>query len=167
MEYLFTAITPRSILTRSGSISLGLISVKKELFRNYLYSSAPCAKNNLRSNTKNVQCTRFPTSNHKITRHQSAGAVESDDCNKSPGYDIALSAGAVESANYISARTLHNLYETKQSDGGAPVQKLWECGVPLYCHCSQVHSGPKWLHLKRSRVRVDLNCWKVKRRVNK
>ena len=26
-------------------------------------------------------------------------------------------------------------------------QQCWsfgECGVPLYCHCSQVHSGPDW-----------------------
>ena len=26
-------------------------------------------------------------------------------------------------------------------------QQCWsfgECGVPLHCHCSQVHSGPEW-----------------------
>ena len=33
-------------------------------------------------------------------------------------------------------------YDTKQSDGEVPV--MLECGVPLHCHCSQVHSGPKW-----------------------
>ena len=36
-------------------------------------------------------------------------------------------------------------YDTKQSDGDIP--KCWsfgECGVPLYCHPSQVHSGPEW-----------------------
>ena len=29
-------------------------------------------------------------------------------------------------------------------------QQCWsfgKCGVPLHCHCSQVHSGPEWLHL--------------------
>ena len=28
-------------------------------------------------------------------------------------------------------------------------QQCWifgECGVPLHCHCSQVHSGPEWQH---------------------
>ena len=31
-------------------------------------------------------------------------------------------------------------------------QQCWsfgECGVPLHCHRSQVHSGPEWLHLIR------------------
>ena len=32
--------------------------------------------------------------------------------------------------------------DTKQSDGEAPV--MLECGVPLNCHRSQVHSGQKW-----------------------
>ena len=36
-------------------------------------------------------------------------------------------------------------YDTKQSDGEVPVMlELWECGVPLHDHCSQVHSGPEW-----------------------
>ena len=36
-------------------------------------------------------------------------------------------------------------YDTKQSDGEVPVTlELGECGVPLYCHRSQVHSGPAW-----------------------
>ena len=25
-----------------------------------------------------------------------------------------------------------------------PCWSFRECGVPLYCHCSQVHSGPEW-----------------------
>ena len=31
--------------------------------------------------------------------------------------------------------------------------QLWsfgECGVPIHCHCSQVHSDPEWWHLKES-----------------
>ena len=40
-------------------------------------------------------------------------------------------------------------YDTKQSDGEVPVMlELWECGISLHCHCSQVHSDPEWWHLK-------------------
>ena len=34
-------------------------------------------------------------------------------------------------------------YDTKQSDGEVPAMpEFRECGVPLCCHCSQIHSGP-------------------------
>ena len=36
-------------------------------------------------------------------------------------------------------------YDTKQSYGEAPVCWIFrECRVPLYCHHSQIHSGPEW-----------------------
>ncbi len=39
-------------------------------------------------------------------------------------------------------------YDTKKSDGEAPVMlELLGMWSILYCHCSQFHSGPEWLHL--------------------
>ena len=38
-------------------------------------------------------------------------------------------------------------YDIKQSDGKIPVMlEFWECRVPLYYHCSPVHSGLEWQH---------------------
>ena len=31
-------------------------------------------------------------------------------------------------------------YDTDPNPNKAPVQEFWGCGVPLYCHYSQVHS---------------------------
>ena len=66
--------------------------------------------------------------------------------------DIALSAGAVEYANCTSAEekdpptatmsvldmTLNHLIVKLQS------WSFGECGVPLHCHYSQVHSDSEW-----------------------
>ena len=42
-------------------------------------------------------------------------------------------------------------YDPKQSDGVASVMlSFGKCGVPLYCHRSQVHLGPEWKHLVES-----------------
>ena len=35
-------------------------------------------------------------------------------------------------------------YDTKQSNGKALVMQNVECRIPLYCHCSKVHSDPEW-----------------------
>ena len=49
-------------------------------------------------------------------------------------------------------------YDTKQYDGEASVMlELWEIGGPLYCHRSQVHSGPKWYHLIGSYLWIKQN----------
>ena len=63
---------------------------------------------------------------------------------------VAQSAGAVEYTDSTSVEgktppmrvldtTLNNLI--------VRFQWYWsygECAAPLYCHCSQVHSGPEW-----------------------
>ena len=62
---------------------------------------------------------------------QSVGAVEYTDC-FSAGGNTPLPMSVLE-------MTLNNLM--------VRFQYYWsfgECGVPLYCHRSQVHSGPEW-----------------------
>ena len=56
-------------------------------------------------------------------------------------------AGAVEYTDDISAAGYvhHNecpAYYIKQSEGEASGLRFGECGVPIHCHCSQVHPGP-------------------------
>ena len=62
---------------------------------------------------------------------------------------MAQSAGAVEYTEYTSAEgtipPMSVLERTKQYNGEVPVGlEFGECGVMLYCHYSQVHSGPDW-----------------------
>ena len=46
-------------------------------------------------------------------------------------------------------------YDTKQSNGAAPeMLELGECGIPLYCHRSQGHSGSERYHLIGSYLQV-------------
>ena len=62
---------------------------------------------------------------------QSAGAVEYTDCFSAEGYDPPPTS--------VLDMTLNNLM--------VRFQQSWsfeECGVPLHCHRSQVHSGPEW-----------------------
>ena len=67
--------------------------------------------------------------------------------------NIAQSAVAIEYTDCISAEEEVSpnecpIYDTKQSDGEVPVMlELWECGAPIYCHRSQVHSVSECLHL--------------------
>ena len=56
---------------------------------------------------------------------QSAGAVECTDCTSAEGKDPPSTS--------VLDMTLNNL-----------MVRFGECGVPLHCHCSQVHCGPEW-----------------------
>ena len=51
-------------------------------------------------------------------------------------------------------------YDTKQSGGEVPVMlELWGGGVPLHCHCSQVHwPGVVALDRVLSMGQIELNC---------
>ena len=57
---------------------------------------------------------------------------------------LALSAGAAEYTDCISAegKTPSSGYKTKKSDDEARV--MLESGSPIYCHDTQVNSGPMW-----------------------
>ena len=53
---------------------------------------------------------------------------------------MALSAGAVEYTDYISAECPG--YDMKQSDGEVP--EIWGMRSTFYRHRSRVHSGREW-----------------------
>ena len=59
--------------------------------------------------------------------NQLSGAIEYTDC--------------ISAEDKISPPNKCPVYDTKPSDGEVPVLEL--CGVPFYCHCSPVHSGPE------------------------
>ena len=72
----------------------------------------------------------FKSTSHFFFFAQSAGAVEYTDGFSAEGYPPTTS---------VLIMTVNNLM--------VRFQQCWsfgECGVPLYCHHSQVHSGPEW-----------------------
>ena len=63
---------------------------------------------------------------------------------------IAQSAGAVEYTDSFSDEGWNPfnegpIYNSKQFNSEVTVmQELWECEVPLHCHCTQAHSSLEW-----------------------
>ena len=57
---------------------------------------------------------------------------------------LAQSAGAVE---YTVRPRLTSVLDMTLNNLMVRFQQCWsfgECGVPLHCHRSQVHTGPEW-----------------------
>ena len=81
----------------------------------------------------------------KLT-HQDKRAVKSTIYNRC----IAQSAGVVEQTNCISAAGSDSPNEYPDMTLNRLIMRLqlcWsfrKCRVPLYCHHSQIHPGPKW-----------------------
>ena len=69
---------------------------------------------------------------------------------------IVQSAWPVEYSNCISATGCNECFgfDTKLSDGEAPVLMLWECGAPIHFHYSHVYSGSECQHLIGSHLWV-------------
>ena len=64
--------------------------------------------------------------------------------------NLAQLAEAVEYADCVSAARYTNptkkcpVYDTKPSDGEAPILDFGECGISLHCYYYQVNSYPEW-----------------------